>query len=243
MKTIVNSLWVLLVGVSLLSGCTDKVDPVVIEYGTVNDNEGNTYKTVKIGDQWWMAENLATRYFNNGDPLALASSSDSIVWSQAGFPSYCIYQGDPAAPGFLYNFYAITDIRGIAPQGWHIATDEDWKKLESFIGLSNAEKEKTGWRGAEEGDLLKQKGQNEWVRYDGVWAEDKYGFSAKAGGCRLPDGKFSVPSGLTYSGFWWTTTDKQSGKAWYRYMDYKSSKIFRSYTYYGYGMSIRCVKD
>lgn len=235
--------WLFVLVVTFFNGCKDDTTATEIEQGQVTDAEGNIYRTVKIGDQWWMAENLRTRFFNTGEPIAFILSTDSAGWANGSQANSCIYQDNPAAPGLLYNQAAVADTRGIAPIGWHIATDADWQKLERFIGLSSSEANKTGWRGFNEGDKLKKEGLNAWVRYDGVWAGDDYKFSAEAGGCRLPDNRYSIPSGLSFSGFWWTATNQQQGKSWYRYLDYKSSKIFRSYTFDGYGMSIRCVKD
>jgi len=236
-------IWKLFLIIASFYGCKDDTTVSEIEQGQVTDAEGNVYRTVKIGDQWWMAENLRTRTFNTGDPVPFILSTDSAGWVNGTQANCCLYQDNPDAPGLLYNQAAVADPRGIAPTGWHIATDADWQKLERFIGLTSAEANETAWRGSNEGDKLKKEGLNAWVRYDGVWAGDDYKFSAQAGGCRLPDNRYSVPSSVSFAGFWWTATAKQQGESWYRYIDYKSSRIFRSYTYDGYGMSIRCVKD
>lgn len=104
--------------------------------------------------------------------------------------------------------------------------------------------DRTGWRGSDEGDALKERGVDNWFRFDPVWASNRSGFSALAGSCRLFNGEFGVP-GRRYTGFWWTATERTGdpSKAWYRYLDYKSSKIFRQYFSKRYGCSIRCVKD
>lgn len=227
----------------LLSGCGDDGPQMNIETGSVIDHEGRSYKTVKIGDQWWMAENLSVTTFRNGDPIPFADAFDSAAWAGTVLPAYSVYQDLSNAPGFLYNAFVMEDARSVAPQGWHIATDDDWKILEQFIGMSQQESEKTGWRGSSAGDLLKIKGLDNWARYQDVWATDSYGFSAKAGGCRIYDARFSYPSGLTYTGFWWTSTVHPGGEHFYRHLDYKESAVFRSHTYDTYGMSIRCVKD
>lgn len=224
--------------------CTDEKQVVAIETGTVTDAEGNVYKTVKVGDQWWMAENLKSRRFSNGDNISFVNTSDVSGWSSLnGQPACAVYQDRSDAPGILYNHAVIEDARGIAPAGWHVATDQDWKRLEQQVGMTAAQSEKTGWRGGDIGDKLKRSGTESWNRYDGVWASNAYGFSATAGGCRIMDGRFSTPTGLVYSGFWWTATPQLNGESWYRYLDYKSSGIFRSHTPNAYGMSIRCVKN
>lgn len=243
-RTIAQSLSILALLVAMFtgSGCTDEKKEVKPETGSLVDIDSNSYTTVKIGDQWWMAENLRVTRFSNGDAVSSISANDASGWSDATIPHRCTYQDLSSTPGQLYNFATVTDSRKIAPSGWHVATDEDWKKLEVFIGTSATDADKTGWRG-EQGDLLKKTGLNAWNQYAGVWAVDKYLFSAEAGGCRLFDGRFSTPTGLTYNGFWWTSSVCQNGQSWYRYLDYKSSGVFRSHTSIGYGMSIRCVKD
>ena len=227
----------------LVFSCNEDESPYSLVKGTVTDHQGRTYSTVKIGDQWWMSENLAVTTFTNGDPIPYVDGFDSAGWSGQQIPAYSIYQDQADAPGLLYNAYVLNDSRIIAPSGWHIATDDDWKRLEEFIGMSIAESVKTGWRGEKIGDALKEKGLDNWARYDGVWASDSYGFSANAGGCRLFDSRFSYPYGLSFSGFWWTSTTHPGGEHFYRHLDYKTSAVFRSHTYDSYGMSIRCVKD
>ncbi|MFM9051669.1 MAG: fibrobacter succinogenes major paralogous domain-containing protein [Bacteroidota bacterium] len=234
---------ILLFSFIVISGCGGDDPQPFIETGSVTDHEGKVYRTVKIGDQWWMAENLAVTTFRNGDPIPFADAFDSAAWAGTGLPAYSVYQDLPNAPGLLYNAQVIEDSRPVAPQGWHIATDDDWKILEQFIGVSQQESEKTGWRGSSAGDALKIKGLDNWARYQDVWATDSYGFSAKAGGCRTHDARFSYPSGLTYTGFWWTATVHPGAEHYYRHLDYKESGVFRSHTYDTYGMSIRCVKD
>jgi uncharacterized protein (TIGR02145 family) len=223
--------------------CSDETPDSPIEYGTVSDIEGKVYKTVKIGNRWWMAENLSTGSFRNGDPIQFVSATDSANWVLPGRPAYSRYQDLSTTTGYLYNHACVADGRGLAPQGWHIATDEDWKELEVSVGMTADAAGKTGWRGNNEADLLKKTGLDHWKNYDGVWALDRYGFSATAGGCRLFDARFSYPSGNVFSGFWWTSTPHSNGESWYRHMDYKSSAVFRSHSYVAYGMSVRCVKD
>lgn len=223
--------------------CGDEPVVTPITYGSVTDIEGNIYKTVKIGNRWWMAENLNVKSFRNGDAIAFVSATDSAGWVLPGLPSCSRYEDIQTETGLLYNQACVMDARGLAPVGWHIATDDDWKELERVVGMSASAADKTGWRGVNEGDLLKKTGLDQWKSYEGVWAVDQFGFSATAGGCRLFDARFSYPSGTVFSGFWWTSTPNSSGESWYRHMDYKSSAVFRSHTFDAYGMSVRCVKD
>jgi len=103
----------------------------------VNNNQLNTYKSVKIGNQIWMAENLNVSTFNNGDPITIASNSESCkAFGLADKSSYCYYENNPAIGniyGKLYNYYAVTDNRGLAPKGWHIPTNAEWDTLQTYL--------------------------------------------------------------------------------------------------------------
>ena len=218
------------------------VDEPTIETGTVVDVEGNEYVTVKIGDQWWMAENLRSRTFRSGNPIP--NIQDTELWGEAEGPGYCSYQNTSPSTEFLYNFFVVVSEEQIAPEGWHIPSDDEWKQLEEFIGMPVSELDKTNWRGTSEGDALKSESSRDfpgWLEYGDVWGTDTYGFSANGQSCRLFDGKWGVP-GKRLSGFWWSSTSKD-GYAWYRYLDYKKSGIFRYCGEHTYGFSIRCVKD
>lgn len=232
----------------LITACKKKSAPDnKLETGTVTDIEGNIYQTVKIGDQWWMAENLKTKTYRNGQQIfALSGGDPDSVWGTKTKGLYCSYYNDAgniSKYGMLYNWYAVIDTSGVAPVGWHVATDDDWKKLEMWVGMSESDANGVNWRGSHEADLLKIKSPEDWTTYGNVWSTNKSGFSAKAGSCRVFNGKWGVPS-FGGSGFWWTSSLRAaSGEPYYRYMDYKKSNIFRFYGPRSYGMSIRCVKD
>ena len=228
----------------LTIACNDKEDPApVSETGTVTDVEGNSYKTVKIGDQWWMAENLKVKTYRNG--VIIPSITDSADWVQSLSGAYCIYNNgnnQSNEPGLLYNWNTVNNSSGLAPAGWHVPTDDDWKKLEQELGMNAAESDKSGWRGSNEGDKLKIESPQGWTQYHTVWATNESGFTALAGSCRLPNAKFGQP-GLFSTGFWWSASETGGSEAWYRYLDYKNSNVFRSHDSKLYGFSVRCVKD
>jgi uncharacterized protein (TIGR02145 family) len=223
------------------SGCKKEEEkPISFETGTLTDIDNNIYRTVKIGNHWWMTENLKVKTFRDGNPVAQHQSDET--WTDTT-PAYCIYDNNQNSPGLLYNWYAVTSINNLAPEGWHIPSDQEWKELEQNLGMTTTEADKKGWRGTNEGDKLKIEGSTGWTVYPGVWATNESGFEALAGGCRLFNGTWGDP-GLFATGFWWTSSefnDKQQG--WYRYLDYKNSNVFRSYCDKNYGFSIRCVKD
>lgn len=227
---------------TLALSCQDEKEEIPeVQYGSMTDIDGNLYKTVYINGKWWMAENLKVKTFRDGTPIE--NLVEDTSWSK-GLPGWCKHPSAAEVHGLLYNWAAVSNPSGLAPTGWHIATDQEWKELESFLGMEQSAIIKTGWRGSDEGDQLKSTGITNWYRYDPVWGLNKYGFSALAGSCRLFNGQFGDP-GVPYTGFWWTASEYtvQSDEAWYRYLDYKSSAIFRQHMSKQYGCSIRCVKD
>jgi uncharacterized protein (TIGR02145 family) len=225
----------------VVNGCKKKtIELEIPQIDSIYDVDSNVYKTMKIGNQWWMIENLKVKKFRNGVPINSAQSSNS--WKNKT-SSYCLYDANSNAPGLLYNWYAVVDSNEIAPEGWHIPTDDDWKVLEKYLGMTQLQTDSISWRGKDQGDQLKIKGLKGWKRYEDVWPTNKSGFTALAGGCRLQDGVWADP-GLSATGFWWTATENSiSGTAWYRHLDYKKENIFRHSISKNYGMSIRCVKD
>ena len=218
-----------------------KITPA--ETGTVTDIEGNVYKTVKIGKQWWMTENLKVTKYSNFEGITQIIISDSLHWKNSVNGAYCIYDVHTNSTGLLYNWYAVTDARNIAPVGWHVPSDEEWKQLEQYLGMSNVDADKYSWRGTNEGDKLKIEGPQVWVKYSSVWGTNESGFNALPGNCCMFDGITGTPYGIGFTGFWWSSSKQNDKQALYRYLDYKNSNIFRFYGPFTYGFSIRCVKD
>lgn len=214
----------------------------VIKTGTLTDIDGIVYKTVKIGNKWWMAENLKSGKYRNNDPITYVSQDKpDSVWSTMKTGAYCYFD---EKYGFLYNFYAINDSRGIAPEGWHIPSDDEWKELELFLGMSKEDADKVNWRGSNQGNALKITGGNTayWATssdtYE-IFGTNESGFTGIGGACRIFNGKWGE---LTHTGFWWTST-LNGNEAWYRGLDYNKLNVFRYSGSMNYGFSIRCVKD
>jgi len=230
------------------SSCKKKEEtPAAPETSTVTDIDNNTYKTVKIGNQWWMAENLKTKTYRNGRPITQVTINDpDSTWATITTGAYCSYFYDNTNEktyGLLYNWYAVNDTGNIAPAGWHVPSDDEWKTLEKYLGMSDANANAVNWRGTDEGDKLKIAAPLGWTTYGTVWATNESGFTALGSCCRLFNGTWGDP-GTFATGFWWaTTTHPSNNQAWYRYLDYKNSNVFRYYGSKNYGMSIRCVKD
>lgn len=225
------------------------------ETDTVTDIDCNVYKTVKIGSQWWMAENLNVKRYRNGDSIiymgdAYEQTLDSAKWVNSFSGAYCKGRID-----YLYNGYTILDKRNIAPEGWHIPTDEDWKHLEKHIGMSQSEVDKVNWRGIKEANKLRLSANPYWNKspdqYE-IWGTNESGFTALPNGCVVVSAR-TVSVGLIkisarYSsssdemGFWWSSS-LEDNQLWYRYLDKNKGGVFRYFGSMNYGFSIRCVKD
>jgi len=224
---------------TLLTSCNKESGQVKpLEFSSVTDVDGNTYKTVKIGDQWWMCENLKVSHYNDGSAINLIDISvlDS-TWSSTTEGSYCFV--NDSVYGKLYNYYALADSRKLAPEGWHIPNDAEWQIMEKNIGMSDVQVSNLSWRGTNEAEKLVVKSSSGWPITSLLFGTDEVGFSALPGGVRITDGSTNTEQ---TTAFWWTST-LASNKAYYRYIDFQHKEIFRQRTYLTYGMSVRCVKD
>lgn len=209
--------------------------------GTMTDFDGNVYRTIKIGTQWWMAENLKVTHYRNGDEIAQATLR--MEWENISTGAYCTYQNDAnntAIYGLLYNWFAVNDSRKIAPQGWHVPRDEEWKKLEMFLGMKQSSADSLYWRGADEGGKLKATGTTYW-NAPNKGATDESGFSALPGGYCDICLCFDL---LGNSAIFWSSTEFNSDGVWYRLMNMNSSKINRNNDCVKtQGFSVRLIKN
>lgn len=203
----------------------------------------SSFKSVKIGQQVWMVRNLDVDTFRNGDPIPEIKSAEE--WKKAGEegkPAWCYYNNDPDNDkkyGKLYNWYAVNDPRELAPIGWHVPWDEEWKVLEMYLGMSKSEVDVSVWRDNDVGDKLKS--TNSWKSgIDNSNGSNSSGFSALPGGCRYEDGKFDS---IGYLGYWWSSTDSGRKDAWNRDLSCTNS-IFGRYFYdKRRGISVRLERD
>ncbi|MEI6748060.1 MAG: fibrobacter succinogenes major paralogous domain-containing protein [Bacteroidales bacterium] len=255
--TVLKSLLIglcLITFISFVSCKKDENSNHNVEYGTLSDIDGNVYKTVKIGDHWWMAENLKVQRYRNGDSIkfvGITGDRDSTKWINAQSGAYCIidnldstaqnYKGNMF--GLLYNGFVVSDTRNIAPEGWHVPSDNDWKELEIYLGMSQEVADQINWRGSNEGDKLKScTGWNLSSNKYEIWGNNESGFAATGGGCCMFSGEWGSP-GTFSTGFWWSSTSTDENELWYRYLDYNKANVFRYYGPITYGFSVRCVKD
>jgi len=222
------------------------------ETGPLIDIDGNEYTTFVHGNKEWMAENLKVTRYRTGAPIPAISSSDNTAWSAASAGAYTVYpfaSTPPAYPvaseediiaqfGLLYNGHAVMDPRELAPVGWRVATDEDYKELELFAGIppgaGAGNIDAIGWRGDA---AITSK-----FRSETVWASpgtNEFGFTAKPGGQREVNGSFV--SFRTRASFW--TSTPSGNNTFRRMIDTGQSKVGRSAVARTTGHSVRCVRD
>lgn len=231
-------------------------------YDSITDIDGNVYKTVKIGTQWWMAQNLRVKHYNNGDSIISANSIfggfDNLLWNKKA-DSGVYYLGSIKrlkSVGLLYNYSAVTDSRKIAPKGWHVATDNDWKLMEMHLGMNKNSVDSVNFRGTNQGNQLRlqiSKFDSIAIKWFDGYYEGKsidlykiYGTN-ESGFCAAPlidyinfDGQLT--NGSDKVAFWWTATPHEK-EGWYRYLSCYMPNVFRFYGSAKYGFSVRCVKD
>lgn len=226
-------------------GSSEEILISVIENYLV-DIDGNVYQIVKIGNQWWMAENLKVTHYRNGDAIPNITNTDQ--WIEQTIGAYCNYFNDTtlvATYGRLYNWYAVNDSRNIAPEGWHVPDDswtDDWKELEVYLGMSQTQANSTFWRGIDEGGKLKEAGIVHWNNPN-TGATNSVGFSALPGGYRDIVGTGGSYYNMGFFAAFWTATEYDTNIAWTRWLGFSNSQVFRGYDNKRYGFSIRCVRD
>lgn len=208
------------------------------------DIDGNTYETVQIGDQLWMAENLKASRYNNGDSIPTGFSNTewlSLFGTATG--AFAVYNDDPLNAdiyGFLYNWFALDDARGICPEGFHIPSDEEWMELEMTLGMSYEEAHLDGHRGTNQGCQLA--GNSNLWPFDALVNDPEFGtsgFNALPGGYRLQGDYHGIGA---YSQFWSYTTNTVIS-AWSRRLHYTLPGVSRWPSNTVTGSAVRCLRD
>jgi len=201
------------------------------------DADGNLYNTLKIGNQVWMTENLRVIKLNDNTPIP--EVTDNTLWIGSSVPVYCWYNNDIAYKptyGALYNWYAVNSGK-LCPSGWHVPTDDEFKTLEQTLGMAADQLELWGWRGTDQGTKIKN--TTGWD--DGGNGTNSSGFSALPGGYRFgATGEFFLLTTITY---WWTSTEHDADRGWYRRLDSSSTAVYRASTSKKGGKYIRCLKN
>jgi uncharacterized protein (TIGR02145 family) len=213
-----------------------------LTYQTVSDIDGNIYKTINIGTQEWMAENLKTTRFRDGAIIPLVANSEE--WKTLKTPGYCWFSNDEAVfkniYGAYYNWYVV-NTGLLCPSGWHVPDEDDWKVLKLFLGMTPEQVESGYFPDTDAGNKIKESGTYNWIE-ESVTASNESGFTALPGGSRGEGGDFGGEGG---GGGWWSASQRtQYPFPFSHWVTSKAGWIFKSdMLSYNYGLNVRCVKD
>jgi len=206
----------------------------------VTDYDGNKYKTVKIGNQCWMAENLKSNHYADGSAITEAYNYDTEY-------------GNGLTYGYLYTWAAVMNgtgssssnpsgVQGVCPDGWHVPSDAEWRELEMTLGMTTAEANSEGYRGSHsEGRKIKE------TEDAFLWTDhanrgtNSSGFSALPGGCHCYGSFFSLEGNAAF----WSSTESPNPQtnAWYRSVISIEEEVFRGTYLKSYSLSVRCLQD
>lgn len=200
-----------------------------VNYGSLTDIDGNTYRTIPIGDQVWMVDNLTTTKFNDGASIPIVK--DAGLWADLSGPGCCWQNNDTARKityGVLYNWFAVNTGK-LCPKGWHVPDDEEWGELVNFLGGDNVA-----------GGKLKESYFSHWWSPNSE-ATNRTHFRALPGGERISDPEAPFDN-LGKSGAWWTTRSIED-RAASRAMYYNNSRVQNSFHPKKSGLSVRCISN
>lgn len=193
--------------------------------GNVTDVDGNIYSSVRIDNKCWLSQNLNVSKYKNGD--LIPEVQDPTQWTNLTTGAWCYAYNDSAngiVYGKLYNWYAINDPRGLAPEGWRIPTKDDWSSLKLFL--------------AGDGGKLKEVGTEHWFAPN-IGASDSYGFHALPNGLRSFMGdQYTMRSECCF----WSTTNDSSIAAFFLRMYFNGDSIDIDTAGKPVGMAVRCIK-
>jgi uncharacterized protein (TIGR02145 family) len=221
-----------------------------------DNRDDKIYPYITIGEQVWLAENLA--YL----PSVVGPETGSGAEGHETDSYYYVYgyEGtdvDEAKAtenyqeyGVIYNWHAAMNgatssdanpsgVQGICPEGWHLPSDAEWKQLEISLGMTQTQADGEGWRGTDEGGKLKEEGTTHW-HSPNEGATNSSGYTARPGGARYYNGEFNS---LVSSSGWWSTSEYSTDSTWRRRLGYSSSGVFRSFSIKETGIAVRCIRD
>jgi len=210
------------------SGCK-KEENGPLPSSPVTDYDGNVYQTVSIGSQVWMCENLRTTTYNDGTSIPLVMDNDQ--WASLETPAFCWYDEisiDYGYPKSAYYNWDAVNTGNLCPEGWHVATHNDWITLIDNLGGTEVA-----------GNKLKEIGNNHWLS-ENTGATNETGFTALPEGGRYESGAYTS---VGYHGYWWTATAFSENDAWFIQMNFDDAGIGvdndRSKQQ---GYAVRCIK-
>jgi len=208
--------------------------PFICGTSTVLDIEGNIYNTIQIGNQCWFKENLKTTKYKNDSPISYPGENTTL-WQNNTTGAYAWYDNDSATYatlyGALYNWYAVANLSGLCPNGWHIPSNEEWTELaDAFGGLTLA------------GGALKTTGTIE--NGDGLWYDPNTGATNSSNFSGLPSGRrTSSFCCVGYLNRWWTSSSHNSADGIQRNLEFDGTSFNSDNTSKTIGYSVRCKKD
>lgn len=228
-----NRFWIMMIvyvisSLFMTTNCTKDDDITKNATGFITCIDGNTYKTVTIGTQIWMAENLKATKYNDG--TSIPNVSNSTAWSQLTTGALCdLYNKSSNSEiyGKLYNWHAVNTGK-LCPIGWHVPSNEEWSTLIDYLGGESVA-----------GGKLKEIGTTHWSSPN-EGATNETGFSALPGGLRGSSGAFGS---VVTSTLWWSSTQSDTNNAYYHSVYSWYNSVSKDYHDKGNGFSVRCVRD
>ncbi|MFP4557326.1 MAG: fibrobacter succinogenes major paralogous domain-containing protein [Bacteroidales bacterium] len=216
-------------------------------YGTMTDIEGNEYRTIEIGTQTWMAENLRVKHYRNAEPIPnVTGDDDPYLWSNLDYGAWCSYENTTdvdsiATYGLLYNWYAVDDERGLCPMAWRVPTDEDWSILVEYVDAGDGATNDDGTTNSVVGGRMKETGTLHWD-YPNRFATNSSGFTAIPGGHRFSswDVEFSSKGNNSYM---WSSSLWEEIVPLYRNINTNFATIGKHAGPPSNGLSVRCIKE
>lgn len=216
-------------------GAPDVHNPA-LTYGSMVDQEGQSYKTIIIGPFEVMAENLNTSTYRNGDPITTGLSNSQWQWTNGGAYSY--YNNDPSYEcpyGKWYNWFAVAQTVGLCPLGWHVPNEEEWLGLLSVLDPNTP----PGEVGNISGGPMKSVGTTYWVNPNS-FATNSSGFSGLPNGNRFTNGSYYS---IGQNSNWWSADQYNSQEAWFISMSTTGIENGHDHTDKNVGFPIRCFRD
>lgn len=211
----------------LFTMCSKKENP---DLTTVEDIDGNVYNVVKIGNQYWMKENLKVSKYKNGDIVQNVESD--ISWEGLTVGARCYYDNDAnnnTIYGTLYNWYAINDTRGLCPSGWHVPSDSEWRELFDFLG-----------------GLFTAGGKMKSINF---WEDPNTGATNESEFTALPGGGRDIGEqgggfeSIASQSMWWGSDEKDDNLGYSFGLDKNSTNVGWYFYPKKAGFSCRCIKD
>lgn len=212
---------------TVITGIPASDKTITFNFIACTDYDNNNYSIVEIGTQVWMAENLKTTKYNNGNEIPLVTSNTE--WAGLTTPGYCWNNNDAATYatyGALYNWYTVNTSK-LCPTGWHVPTDLEWTILITYLGGESVA-----------GGKLKETGT--------IGATNESGFTALPSGYRYDNGTFYYIGHVLDLGAWWSATKLDASNpimssAWYRFLINSNPNLL--FYNLAAGLSVRCLKD